>query len=196
MSRQCRDGKPEIMFIITERLATPTTKAMTSLTGRPSIPRVSSWNRRRSDIRRLAAFGYINRRPDTETPLCVRGDLTDMDRRAAALVAIGGAAGAVSRHAIAVALSAAFPWGTLLVNVVGSFLLGIVAYGPDRNGALGERTRLVVSTGFVSSFTTYSAFAAETAGLDARLAALNVVGTYALGLSAVVAAAGVVRWRS
>ncbi|WP_299236065.1 fluoride efflux transporter FluC [Natronomonas sp.] len=118
-----------------------------------------------------------------------------MDRRAAALVAIGGAAGAVSRHAVAVVFPASFPWGTLFVNVVGSFLLGILVYGADRNGALTERTRLVVSTGFVSSFTTYSAFAAETAGLDPRVAALNVVGTYALGLSAVVAAAGVVRWR-
>ena len=119
-----------------------------------------------------------------------------MDLRAAALVTLGGAAGATSRHAITVALPAAFPWGTLLVNVAGSFLLGLVVYGSDRDGALTERTRLVVATGFVSSFTTYSTFAAETVGLDPGLAALNVVGNYALGLAAVVAAAGVIRWRS
>jgi CrcB protein len=119
-----------------------------------------------------------------------------MEPRNVALVAAGGFAGAASRHGVAVALPAAFPWGTLAVNFVGSFLLGLVVYSIERRGSIPERTRLVVSTGFVSSFTTYSTFAAETVGLDPALAAANVVGNYALGVLAVFLARAVVRWRS
>jgi CrcB protein len=119
-----------------------------------------------------------------------------MSRRTVPLVAAGGFAGAVSRHAVAVALPGPFPWGTLAVNVSGAFLLGLFVYGVREGGRASERARLVVSTGFLASFTTYSAFAAETAALDPPLAAANVVGNYALGFAAVLFARGVVRWRS
>ena len=121
-----------------------------------------------------------------------------MERRNAALVAAGGFAGAASRHGVTLVLPAAFsfPWGTLAVNVVGSFLLGVVVYGTETRGGIPARARLVVSTGFVSSFTTYSTFAAETVELAPALAAVNVAGNYALGLLAVFLARTVVRWRS
>lgn len=119
-----------------------------------------------------------------------------MDRRAVTLVALGGFAGATTRHAVTVVLPSTFPWGTLAVNVVGSFLLGLAVYGTRQRGSISPRIRLVVSTGFISSFTTYSTFAAETVGLDPALAALNVVGNYALGFLAVLSALAVIRWRS
>ena len=119
-----------------------------------------------------------------------------MQRRNVALVALGGFAGATSRHAIAVVLPVTFPWGTLVVNVVGAFLLGSVVYSVKRRGAISDRIRLVVSTGFVSSFTTYSTFATETVALEPTLAAVNVAGNYALGFLAVLLARVVVRWAS
>ncbi|MFO7925356.1 MAG: fluoride efflux transporter FluC [Halobacteriota archaeon] len=119
-----------------------------------------------------------------------------MQRRAALLVALGGFAGALSRHAVTIALPEPFPWGTLAVNVVGAFALGLFVYGTRERWRASDATRLVVSTGFMSSFTTYSTFASETAVLEPTLAAANVVGNYALGFSAVLLAREVVRWRS
>jgi CrcB protein len=117
--------------------------------------------------------------------------------RTALLVAVGGFAGAIARHAIAIALPGSFfPWGTLAVNVCGAFLLGLFVYGVAERGRAAEWTRLVVSTGFISSFTTYSTFAAETIALAPLLAALNIVGNHALGFVAVALAREVVRWRS
>jgi CrcB protein len=116
--------------------------------------------------------------------------------RTALLVAVGGFAGATSRHAIAVVLPDAFPWGTLAVNACGAFVLGLFVYGVAARGRVSEWTRLVVSTGFLSSFTTYSTFAAETVALAPTLAAINIVGNHALGFTGVVLARAVVRWRS
>lgn len=119
-----------------------------------------------------------------------------MEYRSALLVCVGGFVGALSRHGIAVLLPAPFPWGTLVVNVVGAFGLGLVVYRTTLRGGVSERVRLVAATGFLSSFTTYSTFAGETLALGPRLAALNVVANYALGFSAVLLARGVIRWRS
>jgi CrcB protein len=103
------------------------------------------------------------------------------------LVALGGFAGATCRYLVALAAPVGFPWGTLAVNVVGSFLLGVLLYESRLVGALSAETRLVVGTGFLSSFTTYSTFALETAALDPTLAVVNVAANYALGLLAVLA---------
>ncbi len=119
-----------------------------------------------------------------------------MEPRGIALVAVGGFSGAIARHGVSAALPAAFPWGTLLVNVVGCFLLGVVVYSIETRDAISDRLRLVVSTGFISSFTTYSTFAGETVALDPTLAAANVAGNYALGFAAVLLARAVIRWRS
>ncbi|WP_132056871.1 fluoride efflux transporter FluC [Halorussus amylolyticus] len=109
------------------------------------------------------------------------------------LVAVGGFAGAVARHAVAVALPAGFPWGTLAVNVAGSFALGVVLYEVRLTGRLTPELRLLVGTGFLSSFTTYSTFAVETAALSPTFAVANVGANYALGFAAVLAGRAVVR---
>ena len=113
-----------------------------------------------------------------------------------ALIAVGGFVGAALRHAVAVGLPAAFPWGTLVANVAGTFLLGILLYEAHLADVLSVETRLVVGTGFCSSFTTYSTFAAETVGLAPGWAAANVVANYALGFGAVLLGQLVARWSS
>ncbi|USZ69378.1 CrcB family protein [Halorussus salilacus] len=116
--------------------------------------------------------------------------------RPLALVAVGGFAGAALRYAVSVALPGGFPWGTLAVNVAGSFALGVLFYEARLVGRLGPRMRLLLGTGFLSSFTTYSAFAVETAALSPGLAVANVGANYALGFAAVLAGRAVVRTAS
>jgi CrcB protein len=112
------------------------------------------------------------------------------------LVAVGGFAGALSRHAVSVALAGSFPWGTLAANVAGSFALGVLLYERHLADALSAETRLAVGTGFLSSFTTYSTFALETVTLAGTpaLAVANVGGNYLLGFLAVIAGRQVARW--
>jgi len=110
------------------------------------------------------------------------------------LIAVGGFVGAALRHAVAVALPAAtLPWGTLAANVLGSFALGVLLYEAHLAGVLSAETRLVVGTGFLSSFTTYSTFAVETASLAPRWAVANVMLNYVLGFTAIVCGRWVAR---
>lgn len=101
-----------------------------------------------------------------------------------ALVAIGGFAGAISRWSVTLALPEVFPWGTLAVNVTGSFLLGLLVADGRFGDWLPAGARLAFATGFLSSFTTYSAFALDTATLDPVLGTVNVTANYALGFGA------------
>jgi CrcB protein len=110
------------------------------------------------------------------------------------LIAVGGFTGAVLRHWVALSLPDAFPWGTLAVNVLGSFALGVLLYERHLVDALSVETRLTIGTGFLSSFTTYSTFAVETSALAPRLAVLNIAANYALGLLAVLLGQLVARW--
>jgi len=88
------------------------------------------------------------------------------------LVAAGGALGSALRYLVATAalvwLGPAFPWGTLAVNLVGSFLIGLVQTLAAQRLVLGEEARLFLTTGVMGGFTTYSAFSYETVGLMER----------------------------
>lgn len=105
-------------------------------------------------------------------------------------VAIGGAAGSVTRALVALALPSRFPWATLLINVAGSFLIGwlMVRFGPaEQPDAANVRSLWVV--GFCGGFTTFSTFSWQT--LDQMLkgqwgaATANVLLSVALCLLAV-----------
>lgn len=110
------------------------------------------------------------------------------------LLLIGGlgAAGALSRYGVDNWISEAtrgqFPWGTLFVNVIGAFLLGVVIAATTERLLLDENWRIGLGIGFLGSFTTFSTYAYESVRLaeDSAwlLAFANVFGMIAIGLSA------------
>lgn len=84
------------------------------------------------------------------------------------LVAVGGAAGALARYGLGVQAlrmwGSAWPYGTLLANILGGLLMGVlVGYLAHRGGADQERLRLLLGVGVLGGFTTFSAFSLETA---------------------------------
>lgn len=86
-------------------------------------------------------------------------------------IAIGSALGGIGRYwcsGIAARLiGETFPWGTLIVNVVGSFLIGFVATiaGPDGRLLLGTTARQFLMVGLFGGFTTFSSFSLQTLNL-------------------------------
>ena len=86
-------------------------------------------------------------------------------------IAIGSAFGGVSRYwlsgVLARAFGETFPWGTLLVNVSGSLVVGMVAALtiPDGRLFIGSTTRLAVMAGFLGGYTTFSSFSLQTLAL-------------------------------
>lgn len=91
--------------------------------------------------------------------------------KAIALVAAGGALGASARYVATVAVQAwlgrAFPWATLSVNVIGSFAMGIafVVLASLGDEQRANDSRLLLMTGVLGGFTTFSAFSLETLAL-------------------------------
>lgn len=81
------------------------------------------------------------------------------------LVAAGGAFGASARHLVGIAslrvFGASFPYGTLIVNVVGCFVMGIFIGLLAARFQGSEALRLFVATGFLGGFTTFSAFSLD-----------------------------------
>lgn len=110
-------------------------------------------------------------------------------------IAVGGAAGALGRWLMSSAvyrwLGRDFPWGTLAVNVAGSFVMGLLAALLVERLALGPAWRAGLLIGFLGAFTTFSTFALETVELleeGMGLRALgNVVASVALCVLAVIA---------
>jgi CrcB protein len=83
-----------------------------------------------------------------------------------AALAMAGALGALARYGVSEAalrwLPAGFPYGTLLVNLAGCFLLGALTELTLGKGLLAPEWRTVVGTGFLGAFTTFSTFGVET----------------------------------
>ncbi|MGH8492117.1 MAG: fluoride efflux transporter CrcB [Moraxellaceae bacterium] len=119
------------------------------------------------------------------------------------LVALGGALGSVARYGVSLGVNrwaqtvspntAVFPWGTLFVNIVGSFLIGLIMVVLMKAGEGRENYRLLLVTGIMGGFTTFSSFSWETWKLieDGRLllAAANVLMSVAICLLATLAGA-------
>ncbi|AGB36099.1 fluoride efflux transporter FluC [Natronococcus occultus] len=102
-----------------------------------------------------------------------------------ALIAIGGFAGSNLRFFTLGLLSDVL--AVLVVNVVGSFLLGFVVYEAQYTGVVDRKARLVFTTGFLSSLTTYSTFAVQTAiAAEPWLLVGIVVANYGLGFTGVL----------
>jgi CrcB protein len=109
-----------------------------------------------------------------------------------ALVAVGGAIGAVSRYLLGAwlqpRLGPDFPWATFAINVSGSFLIGVVL-GLVSEGALSAEARLFLAVGVLGGYTTFSTFSYETLELLAdgtmRAFLFNALGQLVGGLFAV-----------
>jgi CrcB protein len=113
------------------------------------------------------------------------------------LIAAGGALGAVARYGLSGWIQERggfFPWGTLVVNVAGAFLLGF-GFRYLEATAIPAEWRQAVTIGFLGAFTTFSTFSYEAVALvqdgDWSRAAAYVVGSVVLGLLAVAAGLGI-----
>ena len=119
------------------------------------------------------------------------------------LVGAGGLLGAVLRYLVgtwvqAAAGGAGFPYGTLTVNAVGCFIIGLVAGLAEARQPLSAGGQAFLVIGLLGGFTTFSAFGIDTIRLfrdgDVLAGALNVVLQVAVGLSAVGVAFGLAQW--
>jgi CrcB protein len=117
------------------------------------------------------------------------------------IVFLGGGIGAALRHGVNLAAARlfgmGFPLGTMMINVLGSFAMGLIAeYFALRRG-LPQHWRLFLTTGILGGFTTFSAFSLEAALLYERGqiggAAIYVGGSVVLAIGALFAGLAVVR---
>jgi len=117
------------------------------------------------------------------------------------LVAVGGAIGASLRHLVGLVtlrlFGPAFPWGTLTVNVVGSFVMGILVELIARRLNASTELRLFLMTGLLGGFTTFSSFSLDTANMwergEAAIAAGYVSGSVILSIGALFAGLALMR---
>lgn len=120
------------------------------------------------------------------------------------LVAFGGAVGATLRHMVGIAairlMGTNFPWGTLTVNILGSFVMGLlVATLAKLSPSFGAREiRLFMGVGLLGGFTTFSSFSLDAGNLieggQSQTAAIYVIVSVVVGLIALFAGLGLVRW--
>ena len=107
------------------------------------------------------------------------------------LVAVAGAAGALVRYGIGVAVGVrSFPWATLGINITGSFVLGLVlTLGTERGWP--ETTTVPIAVGFLGAYTTFSTLMLESWRLvesgEVVAGTVNVLGSVGLGILAVLA---------
>jgi fluoride exporter len=109
------------------------------------------------------------------------------------LVMAGGGIGAVSRYGTtllaAKLFGTSFPWGTLIVNLVGCFLIGLSFALVERSFIMNPSMRLFFITGFLGALTTFSTFGYETVyamkASDYWIAAANIVSNNLVGIALV-----------
>lgn len=101
-------------------------------------------------------------------------------------VAIGGAVGSVLRYLIQIQstqwFGATFPYGTLLVNVVGSLLIGFLSFTLLERVSVSEEVRIAILVGVLGGFTTFSTFSLETLNLIQQGSFISAVGNIFLSV--------------
>jgi CrcB protein len=118
------------------------------------------------------------------------------------LVFFGGGLGASLRHAVNMAcakgLGTAFPYGTFIINITGSTVMGLIAGYLAFKGEATQHWRLFLMTGILGGYTTFSAFSLDSALLYERgeltLAAVYVLGSVALSIAGLFAGLALMRW--
>jgi CrcB protein len=119
------------------------------------------------------------------------------------LIFLGGGIGAAMRHGVNVyaarTFGLGFPWGTVIVNIVGSLAMGLFAawFAFRADAGLSQHARLFLTTGLLGGFTTFSAFSLDAVLLWERdayaLAAAYVLGSVGISLLALFAGLWLVR---
>lgn len=101
------------------------------------------------------------------------------------VIALAGAAGTLVRYWLSGFVqqqTGSFPWGTFAVNMIGSFLFGIVWTLAEERMVISADTRLIILTGFMGAFTTFSTFMFDTSNLMRQAQWLLAFGNLALQL--------------
>ncbi|MBB3440600.1 fluoride efflux transporter CrcB [Sinorhizobium sp. B11] len=119
----------------------------------------------------------------------------------ALLVAVGGAIGSLLRYYVGLGslrlMGPGFPWGTLIVNVVGCFIIGVFAEMIMRRFNASVELRLLLITGFLGGFTTFSAFSLDAITLFERgevfAGGIYIAASVGLSMVAVMAGLGLMR---
>ncbi|MDR3485842.1 MAG: fluoride efflux transporter CrcB [Bradyrhizobium sp.] len=117
------------------------------------------------------------------------------------LVFFGGGLGATLRHAVNVAcargLGTSFPYGTFIINITGSIVMGLIAGYLAFKGEASQPWRLFLMTGILGGYTTFSAFSLDTALLYERgeigLALFYVLGSVVFAIAGLFAGLALVR---
>jgi fluoride exporter len=110
-------------------------------------------------------------------------------------IAVGGALGSMARYATGVYvgrwLGAEFPWGTLLINIIGSFLIGVFAESFALRWDASQSTRVFLVVGICGGYTTFSTFSLDVVTLlnrgEALAAGAYIVASAVLGVLALYA---------
>jgi CrcB protein len=123
------------------------------------------------------------------------------DLRMLLAVAAGGALGSVARYLVGIGsarlFGLGFPWGTLIINIAGSFLIGAFVELFALKWELPQEARVFLTVGICGGFTTFSTFSLDAYVLMERgewwLVAAYIAGSVVLSIGALVAAMHVVR---
>ena len=116
-------------------------------------------------------------------------------------IGLGGAIGALARYVVSSQIThligPGFPWGILVVNVLGCFIMGVIAELSALSWNLTPELRAFLTTGILGGFTTFSAFALDTAVMtqrgDMMATMLYVVGSVAGSVAALFVGLAVAR---
>jgi CrcB protein len=111
------------------------------------------------------------------------------------MVAVGGCLGALARYGVGLLAArlwgTGFPWGTLIVNLVGCLLIGLAFGLAGRSNLMSPQARLFFVTGFLGALTTFSSYAIETVNAAGAgqlgVVALNVAANNVAGLALAIA---------
>ncbi len=106
------------------------------------------------------------------------------------IIGAGGFFGAIARYVVGMAvqnhIKGTFPWGTFVINVTGSFVLGFIGTLLANRFLVSANWRYFVTIGFIGAYTTFSTFEYETANLGSSWQAMfNLLGSVVVGYIAV-----------